>query len=264
MTRQEDTEFIALVPAGGSGARVGGVLAKQYLAVAGAPMIAHTVNNLLQMSWLSHVYVVVTAQDEQHALAAGLNSEHCTVLAVGGATRRDSVLAGLHAIQALRNGENPWVMVHDAARPGIPADLLERLRAVVLQQMAEQAKPDGVIAALRVADTVKRQIPPVSSMAEGGINQVAQTIDREGLWLAQTPQVFGLQPLIEALAQFPGATDEASAMERAGRSPWLEPGHWHNMKVTAKEDLIMIGAVLAQRESSRGESAEAISSQEPS
>ena len=265
MTRRNSTEFIALVPAGGTGSRVGGDKPKQYLPIQGEPMIVRTINSLLACAWMNHVYVVVAANDPHQHLVTDLKEDRCTVLPVAGASRRDTVLAGLEAIIAIQAqkaptaiassepGEvritPPWVMVHDAARPGISGDLLERLRDCVIAQVDSDGPPGssnrplGALLALPVADTIKR----AASDDGGALLRVEQTVDRSGLWAAQTPQVFPLDLLHRALAEYELATDEASAVERLGYAPALVPGHWHNLKVTTAEDLTLMGQVYQLR-----------------
>ncbi|MFK7963672.1 MAG: 2-C-methyl-D-erythritol 4-phosphate cytidylyltransferase [Burkholderiaceae bacterium] len=271
MTRRNSTEFIALVPAGGTGSRVGGDKPKQYLPIQGEPMIVRTISSLLACAWMTHVYVVVAANDPHQHLVTDLQEDRCTVLPVAGASRRDTVLAGLDAINAVQaekiartnatskpgevRASPPWVMVHDAARPGISIELLERLRDCVVAQTdsdrpsgpsgpsGSNDHPLGALLALPVADTIKRAAP-----AQGDpFLRVGQTVDRSGLWAAQTPQVFPLDLLRIALAEYELATDEASAVERLGYAPALVPGHWHNLKVTTAEDLTLMGQVFQSR-----------------
>lgn len=259
MTLSNSTEFIALVPAGGTGTRVGGDKPKQYLPIFGQPMLVLTIRALLVCEWIQHVYVVVSELDPYKMSLQELTGPRCSLLPVGGATRRDSVLAGLEAIAATPagfRGPSPWVMVHDAARPGISKALLEQLRDCVLSQKElgeggdegngsphDAKKPFGALLALPVADTIKREADSAGSRYAS----VAHTVDRTGLWAAQTPQVFPMDLLKRALAEHQDATDEASAIERMGRSPALVPGHWHNMKVTTAEDLAMMQQVFEIR-----------------
>lgn len=260
MTLSNSTEFIALVPAGGTGTRVGGDKPKQYLPILGQPMIVRTIKALLGSEWIQHVYVVVSEQDPHKESLQELTGPRCSLLPVGGASRRDSVLAGLEAIEADPAGSSdlpPWVMVHDAARPGISMALLEQLRDCVLSQKSQTegegsshdaSRPFGALLALPVADTIKREADNTGS----AYASVAHTVDRIGLWAAQTPQVFPLDVLKRALAEHHEATDEASAIERMGRSPALVPGHWHNMKVTTAEDLEMMQLVFEARQARQG------------
>lgn len=250
MTGSNSTEFIALVPAGGTGTRLGADLPKQYLSILGQPMILRTIGALLACEWIRHVYVVVAEQDPYQRILQPVVGERCSVLPVGGASRRDSVLAGLMAIEKKSPSGGPasapWVLVHDAARPGVSVALLERLRDCIRAQAtsAHGADAFGALLALPLADTIKR------AFDNGGasIARVAHTVDRTGLWAAQTPQVFPLDVLRQALAAYDQATDEASAIEQLGHSPALVPGHWHNMKVTTPDDLALICQVFEARQ----------------
>jgi 2-C-methyl-D-erythritol 4-phosphate cytidylyltransferase len=160
----------------------------------------------------------------------------------GGAERAVSVLNGLHALEDLARDDD-WILVHDAARPCVRATDVTNLIDVAT------ATPHGGLLATPVADTLKR------STHEGS---VALTVDRHQLWRALTPQIFPYtalrQALIHASADGVVITDEASAMERAGFSPCLVQGASDNIKVTQEEDLVIVGAILAQRTAQRRES----------
>jgi len=149
----------------------------------------------------------------------------------GGATRAESVLNGLRHLQAQTDAD--WVLVHDAARPCLPAASLHRLLDEGLRQ------PDGAILAIPVRDTLKR---------EGADGRIDATVERQALWAAQTPQLFPLAALSEALAELLEAggspTDEAAVMEHAGRRPGLVLGSSRNLKLTWPEDLQTAEALL--------------------
>jgi len=213
-------------------------------------MILRTIGALLACEWIQHVYVVVAGQDPHQKTLQPVLDERCSVLPVGGPSRRDTVLAGLKSIEeamtAAAATNVPWVMVHDAARPGVSVALLERLRDCILAQScsAISADPFGALLAMPLADTIKRQ----ADGNDTAFARVDHTVDRTGLWAAQTPQVFPLDVLRRALAGYEQATDEASAIEKSGRSPALVPGHWHNMKVTTTEDLALMSRVFEERQ----------------
>lgn len=227
-----DPRCHAVIPAAGTGARLGAAIPKQYLPLAGLPMIRWSVDALLTAPWIGRVLVVVARGDRTAApLLAGL--QRVEVLAAGGATRRDSVLAGLTALTASGARRDDWVLVHDAARPALDAALLGRLRATLADS------PVGGLLALPVSDTVKR--------AEGDADRVAATLERDRLWLAQTPQMFRLGLLADALAAHPEVTDESAAVERAGHAPRLVEGARTNFKVTTAEDLELMRWVLERR-----------------
>ncbi|AYD63457.1 MULTISPECIES: 2-C-methyl-D-erythritol 4-phosphate cytidylyltransferase [Achromobacter] len=215
--------IIAIVPAAGVGARASqpGVepVPKQYRPLAGQPMLRHAVSALLADERVSQVRVAVTPGDGWvDAALAGL--PRTVWRACGGATRADTV-AGALAESGV--ADDTWVLVHDAARPGLPQAALRRLIDACL------ADPVGGLLALPVADTVK-----------GGRDRVERTLDRNGLWLAQTPQMFRAGVLRDALtaASVNGVTvtDEASALEAAGYAPLLVPGALRNFKVTWPDD----------------------------
>lgn len=253
---------LAVMPAGGTGSRLGATLPKQYLELAGEPMIARAARALLAAPWIEQLVVVVAADDARAAGAlAGL--PRTTVLGEGGATRRDTVLAGLRWLAGAREASpDDWVLVHDAARPGLDRPSLERLR----ESLA--ADPVGGLLALPVSDTVKRGAPHDPARpgdarqggqagqgghAEASAARVAQTVPREALWLAQTPQMFRLGRLLGALERFPDVTDESAAIELTGLAPKLVTGSRANFKVTTAEDLDLMRRLLAAESVPPGE-----------
>ena len=220
--------LIAIVPAAGIGQRASrageSLLPKQYRLLAGRPMLRHAVQALLADDRITQVRVAVSPDDNWAAEAlAGLPRTVCRPC--GGATRAETVAAALADSGV---ADTDWVLVHDAARPGLPAQALGRLIDACL--------PDAVggLLAMPVADTVKSQT------ASGAAPRVRATLDRDGLWLAQTPQMFraGLLRTALAAAQAGGVlvTDEASAIEAAGYAPLLVPGSLRNFKVTWPDD----------------------------
>ena len=227
---------VALVPAAGSGSRFAANQPKQYLPLAGKPMLWHAVAALARAP-VETVFVVLAPEDKTFAtydwsaFAGRIETLFC-----GGATRRDSVYNGLVAAMADVQADD-WVLVHDAARPCLPPADLARLY--------EECRSDeiGGILALPVADTVKR-----AGKDEGGTQRIAGTEDRAQLWLAQTPQMFRAGLLVQALRQAKGTiTDEASAVEQLGLKPRLVPGSRENLKVTWPEDLALAQSILSRR-----------------
>jgi 2-C-methyl-D-erythritol 4-phosphate cytidylyltransferase/2-C-methyl-D-erythritol 2,4-cyclodiphosphate synthase len=212
----------AVVPAAGSGSRLGAERPKQYLAIGAATLLERSVAALLECGWIERIVVVVSPDDTIAATLPGLVSPRVALEAVGGATRRASVLGGLLALEA-RHGvlADDWIWVHDAARPGVERASLERLREALA------GEPVGALLAMQVADTVKR----------GESDRALASVERDGLWLAQTPQVFPLGELRAALERHHAVTDEASAIEASGRTPRLVPGSRRNFKVTTMDDL---------------------------
>jgi 2-C-methyl-D-erythritol 4-phosphate cytidylyltransferase/2-C-methyl-D-erythritol 2,4-cyclodiphosphate synthase len=212
----------AVVPAAGTGTRLGADRPKQYLDLGGATMLERSVGALLACDWLEAVLVVVSPGDTVAAALPGLQGPRVTVVPVGGDTRRASVLGGLGALADGHGASDAdWVWVHDAARPGVELASLERLRDAIVDDRV------GGLLAQPIADTVKR----------GGAGRAVTTVEREGLWLAQTPQVFPLGTLRHALERHHLVTDEASAIEATGRTPRLVEGGRRNFKVTTMDDL---------------------------
>ena len=222
---QSSDRVIALVPAAGIGARATGegevTIPKQYRVLSGQPMLRHSVLALLADSRVQEVRVIVAPHDEQaQDVLSGLPRTRCFPL--GGAERSDTVLNGLR-----QTGFDPedWVLVHDAARPGLPASALSRLLDACL------SRQQGGLLAMPMADTVK--------FADEQ-QRVDRTLDRQRLWMAQTPQMFRVGPLQAALQEAVRVgyvvTDEASAMEAAGYKPLLVPGSGRNAKITWPDD----------------------------
>jgi 2-C-methyl-D-erythritol 4-phosphate cytidylyltransferase len=224
--------FIGLIPAAGGGTRLGAALPKQYLAVAGKPLLYHAVASLLADERIGQVYVVLAPGDAHFRNYdwSGLG-ERVVPLYCGGEVRAATVYNGLLAVNDAVDAED-CVLVHDAARPCLTRAALARL-------MDEcGAAPAGGLLAIPVADTLKRG---------DAAQRVVATPTREGLWRAQTPQMFPYRLLLEALCRAPlhEITDEASAVERLGLHPRLVLGEACNVKVTYPDDLALAGLLLA-------------------
>lgn len=223
----------ALLPTAGVGARMGASGPKQYLSVGGKPLLRHAVDAFRASALVAHTFVVVSPGDEQIDAVLPPGLDGVTVLRCGGATRMDTVLNGLRAVRELLH-DHDRVMVHDAARPGLTPALIDKL----VQGVGDH--PAGGLLALPVVDTVKR-----SSADKSGSEA---TVPRDGLWLAQTPQMFSYALLLRALASAPDATaitDDASAVEMLGLAPRLVEGHPCNLKVTLPADLRIAEMYLA-------------------
>jgi 2-C-methyl-D-erythritol 4-phosphate cytidylyltransferase len=223
--------YIALVPAAGTGTRMGEGLPKQYLELGGRPLLHHTLQRLATHPQIARVFVVLAPGDARFGpMAATIQGRAVEPLYCGGETRAASVYNGLVAIRDGVSGDD-WVLVHDAARPCLSAAALDRLIADVGDGDA------GGLLALPVADTLKRE------NADGA---VAGTQSRTGLWQAQTPQMFRYGFLVEALRRAGTAevTDEAGAIERIGLHPKLVMGEARNFKVTYPEDLELAERIL--------------------
>ena len=220
--------FFALIPAAGAGARAGAAVPKQYASLLGKPMLLHTLAAFGAVPALNGIHLVVSPEDEWLETLGGKGfPEHCQIHRAGGATRAQSVLNGLRAMQAQ---PTDWVLVHDAARPCITPAMIEGLMAALRDDDV------GGLLALPVPDTVKRA---------DGEGRIAETISREGLWLAQTPQMFRYGVLCAALERFPELTDEAGAVERMGLKPKLVTGDIGNIKVTYPTDFALAEMILA-------------------
>lgn len=221
--------YFALIPAAGVGARMAASSPKQYLPINGVPMLQHTLEAFRHSELIAHTYVVVSAGDGY--IDSVTPERGVTVLRCGGGTRMDSILNGLRAIRAEARDED-MVLVHDAARPGLTPALIAKLISAVGEHEG------GGLLALPVVDTVK-------STRSGAV----ETTPRDGLWLAQTPQMFSYALLLRALALAPdpnAITDDASAVEMLGYSPKLVEGHPRNMKVTLPTDIAIAEMYLGQ------------------
>ena len=206
---------------------------KQFQPIAGKPMLWHSVR-ALAVAPIEMVFVVLARDDKQFAALDWSAFEgRIEPLYCGGPTRADSVHNGLIAAMAAIDADD-WVLVHDAARPCLARADLERL----ITECSGDAI--GGILALPVADTVKRV-----AKDEAGIARIARSEDRSQLWLAQTPQMFRVCLLAQALHAATGeVTDEASAVEQLGLQPRLVAGSRRNIKVTYLEDLAIAEAIL--------------------
>ena len=224
----------ALVPAAGSGARFGAEIPKQYLPLTGRPMIHHALAALCRCERIERVWVVLSPDDgwwetyDWSGLGAKLE-----VLRCGGATRAESVANGLRAVGEIV-AEDDWMLVHDAARPGLSQALL----AALCEALRDD--PVGGLLAVPVADTLKR--------ADAG-QRVAATEARDGLWQAQTPQMFRYGLLRRVLDGRQAVTDEAGALEALGYRPLLVRADATNFKVTYPADLELAELVLKARNS---------------
>ena len=227
----------ALVPAAGIGKRMGSSIPKQYLPLAGRPVIAHALATLLDHPHIAGGIVAIGAEDEGWpTVAAEFTAAKPLRVVAGGAERCHSVLNGLEALGDLATPSD-WVLVHDAARPCLTAEDLDRLFTELVDD------PVGGLLAVPVRDTLKQ--------ADAAGRRVAVTVDRSRLWHALTPQMFRLGMLHEALraalARGLLVTDEAAAMEAAGFAPRLVEGRADNLKITRREDLALAEFYLSRR-----------------
>ena len=199
---------------------------KQYLPVAGKPMLQHALETFTRSEAIAHIFVVVNRDDgyiDDVLARLPLGRQRISVVRNGGASRQQSVLNGLAAMRG-EIGDDDWVLVHDAARPGLNQTLIERLIDAVGTDAV------GGLLALPVVDTIKR------SNADG---RAEATVPRDALWAAQTPQMFAYARLQQALASAAAVTDEASAIEMTGLRPMLVEGDARNFKVTSPQDIAL-------------------------
>ena len=226
----------AIVPAAGRGSRFGGAVPKQYLVLAGRPVIEHSLRAVLDHPDVDGVMVAL-AQDDAAWPGWREVGGKPVLTCVGGGERADSVLAALHALPASID-EDQWLLVHDAARPCLHRDDLARLLEL------GRADAVGALLGAPVRDTLKRADADADARSVG-------TEPREALWRALTPQLFRRGGLTRALASAHRngirVTDEAMAMERLGLKPRLVEGRDDNLKITTPADLALAEFVLSHR-----------------
>jgi 2-C-methyl-D-erythritol 4-phosphate cytidylyltransferase len=219
----------AVVPAAGSGRRFGGSTPKQYLKLHNQPIMVHSINRLFALP-LSGCVIAISSNDE---LAQTLDYQNTSLLhfVVGGAERMDSVLAGLDFLQDYAAFDD-WVLVHDVARPCVAVESLNKLHETLLSDAV------GGILAVPVRDTLKK--------VQAG--NIVETVSRDHLWQAQTPQMFRFgilrDALIAAKQQNLNVTDEASAVESAGFKVKIIEGRMDNIKVTYPDDLALAEVIF--------------------
>ncbi len=222
----------AIVPAAGQGTRIGDAVPKQYLPIAGKPMLFHTIAGLAAVARIERIFVVLAPRDRhwsQHDWSA-LADRVETVFA-GGAHRPETVLNGLRHLEG-RAANDDWVLVHDAARPCAHPALVEQL----LDEVGDD--PVGGLLAMPLADTLKNA---------GRDRRVSATVPRRDLWRAQTPQMFRHHLLRRGLERLPGATDESQAVESLEHAPRLVEGESSNIKVTFADDLQLAEMILRRQ-----------------
>ena len=227
------SKFFAVIPAAGSGSRMGNSLPKQYLPLAGRPMIYHAVHTLCISPEITSVFVILSPEDREWLKHDWSEfSSKLVVFNCGGETRAMSILNGLKAASEESFIDNDdWVMVHDAARPCLSEELLKKL----LDELSDDAV--GGLLAVPLSDTLKRG---------GTNNRVQKTEPRKDLWQAQTPQMFRYKLLLDALCKPDSLTmtDDASAVEALGLCPKLVLGDVSNIKITYPKDLVLAELIL--------------------
>ncbi len=219
-------KIAVIVPAAGVGSRMQADVPKQYLTIHGITILEHTIACLLQHPQVDKIVIAVSDGDPYFSTLS-LARDPRVVRVAGGNERADSVLSGLNYLDAHLT-DYQWVMVHDAARPCLAVEDIDKL---ILSCLPHEV---GGILASPVRDTMKRG---------DGNNQIQTTVERADLWHALTPQMFRQvalkQALSSALEQGANITDEASAMEWIGSTPLLVNGRADNIKVTQPEDLAL-------------------------
>ncbi len=221
--------FHVIIPAAGSGSRMGADSPKQYLKLHGKTLIQHVIKVFDQSKRISTIHILINQEDIHWSSTYLHSSNKLQVHYCGADTRAGTVLNGLVAISS-QVEDDDWILVHDAARPGLSDLLLNAL----LNSLEQDAV--GGLLALPLADTLKRADDE---------QRVSATIPRNELWQAQTPQMFRYATLKKALTEFNGTpTDEAEAIEALGLKPKLVTGELRNLKVTYPQDLAVLAALL--------------------
>lgn len=232
MNVSENEKVVAVIPAGGVGSRLGGETPKQYLSVDGRTLLEHTVSRFESSVSITDI-VVVVAEEMLGKVQKRLNwVSKLRAVVIGGSSRQDSVAAGVRAARMLSGSSNGLIVVHDAARPNVSQSLIE--------QCVEKGFEFGAcIAALPAHDTIK--------MVDDGAT-INNTVPRETIWMAQTPQVFHLGLFERALKNASEknimGTDEASLVEAIDEKVHVVKGDAWNIKVTTIEDLPTIELLL--------------------
>ena len=227
------SRYLGVIPAAGTGSRVGGTLPKQYVAVGDRPLLYYAIARLCNHRAIDRVCVILAPDDQRFEtydwkpFAAKLEP-----LYVGGDSRAATVLNALERISSHVNADD-WILVHDAARPCLSAQMLDRL----IDEVGDDRS--GGLLAVPVADTLKRA---------GADRRSIRTESRMGLWQAQTPQMFRYDLLLRALrsCDLEQATDEAAAVEAIGFQPKLVQSDATNLKVTHAQDLALAELILNQ------------------
>jgi 2-C-methyl-D-erythritol 4-phosphate cytidylyltransferase len=229
-----DKRVVAVVPAAGKGLRMGGAVPKQFLSLGGEPIVVHSLRALQAAACIHDIILAVPSADLDYCrndLVVRYGFSKVTKVVPGGKERQDSVRLGLEHVPE----ETEIVLVHDAVRPFVTVAMIEAVVAAARQH-------GGAIIALPMRDTVKQV---------GSDHLIQRTVDRQPLWLAQTPQAFRMDWLREAhrKAKVEGvsATDDAFLFEWMGHPVMVVEGSGENIKVTRPEDMVIGEAILASR-----------------
>jgi 2-C-methyl-D-erythritol 4-phosphate cytidylyltransferase len=233
----------ALLPTAGTGSRLGGDLPKQFQQLAGKPMVSYALEAFADSAEIDSIWIGVSPSFINNPILqtiANIGSD-IHVVPTGGPSRQETVRNTLAAMLKSGIPEDDWILVHDAARPGITPALINKLISAV------QDSHSGGILAVPLADTLKQA--DLDSVIAGNNPHSERTIPRDHLWQAQTPQMFGLKQLLDALENAirleADVTDEASAIELAGSKPLLIEGAARNFKVTHPADWELMQLLLS-------------------
>lgn len=232
-------EIYFIIPAAGVGSRMGTEIPKQYLEIAGETILTHTLKLLMSVNEVAGGVVALSPEDQT---PLGIKNDRLWIVE-GGETRTDSVAAGLYFLADKLEAEgkdlkNIWVAVHDAARPGLRSDELSQFFKSVMNDNPK----GGAIMALPAQDTIK--------LVKG--EEITETLNRDQIWLAQTPQMAPLKLLLDSTEKImkdgANVTDEASVLEYNGYFPKVYRGYHHNIKITYPEDLKLMSLYFSERE----------------
>jgi len=244
--RARGTKIWAVVPAAGIGARMNSVIPKQYLQLQGKPVLAHTLQRLLELPLICKIVVALSAEELQSVDSywqqLQINDNPRIHVCAGADSRQGSVFNALDVL-AEQAHDDDWVLVHDAVRPCVRISDINRLISAV------EHHPAGGLLAAPIRDTLKL------ASENSGADSVQATLDRRHIWAALTPQMFryGLlrKALQHALSSGLEITDESSAIEASGYKPLLIRGNPDNIKITHPEDLMLASAILTAQISER-------------
>lgn len=227
-------KLYAVVPAAGVGSRMQAGIPKQYLPLGGKTVIEQTLDQLLHVPGMETI-VVALGDSDPYWPGLTVSQDARIVRATGGKERADSVRSGLLLLLETASADD-WVLVHDAARPCVTVAEIQQLVDVCLDA------GQGGILGVPVHDTMKRSNKD---------QRILETVPRDNLWHAYTPQMFRLGELADSIADALATgfivTDEASAMEQAGQQPLLVEGSSANIKITRPDDLALAEFYLARR-----------------
>lgn len=227
--------FFAIIVAAGIGERVNSVTPKQYLPLLGKPILAHTLDVFEKSPWIGEVIVVINPLHEEifrKEVWARYGYRKVKKYILGGETRQESVYRG---VREVKNRRDDFVLIHDGVRPLVDEKILKRCVEAVIRS-------EAVCCAMPCVDTIKRSL-------DGEV--IDETLDRQKIWRAQTPQAFRISLIWEALERareegFQG-TDDSSLVERMGKSVHLVLGSEDNLKITTPQDLILAEELLRWR-----------------